>query len=115
MQFKTLALLGLSALGTALPTANVLGPIDAGAIHPRPPTRSLPVQRAKVVDARSSVAIDARDGRAATIYKSAGAVGESTFIPANDYCTNISVVPGGFDGKIKSLSVEKGAKCDFYQ
>lgn len=115
MQFTTLALLSLSALVTALPTATTLEPIEDRAIHPHPPTKSLPVQGPKVVEASTPGALDTRDGRAATIYKAAGAVGESTFIPANDYCTNISVVPGGFDGKIKSLSVEKGAKCDFYQ
>ncbi|KAJ4400725.1 hypothetical protein N0V91_008466 [Didymella pomorum] len=83
----------LSTLATALPTATILEPIDA----------------------RTPVVLDTRDARAATIYKSGGVIGESTFVPANNYCTNISVIPGGFDGKIKSLSVEKGMKCDFYR
>ena len=83
----------LSTLATALPTATILEPINA----------------------RAPVVLDTRDARAATVYKSGGAIGESTFIPANNYCTNIAVVPGGFDGKIKSLSVEKGHTCGFYQ
>jgi len=88
----------LSTLATALPTATIL----------------------ELAEARVPVVLDTRDARAATIYKSVGAVGDCTFgactfIPTNNYCTNISVVPGGFDGKIKSLSVEKGHKCDFYQ
>lgn len=91
MHLTTATLLALSAFATALPTVPILEPIDTSKIHV------------------------ARDARAATIYKSANAVGESTFIPANNYCTNIAVVPGGFDGKIQSLSVEKGRKCDFYQ
>ncbi|KAF1926940.1 uncharacterized protein M421DRAFT_422176 [Didymella exigua CBS 183.55] len=68
-----------------------------------------------LASARPTAAVLASDARAATIFKSANTKGESTFIPANNYCTNISVVPGGFDGKIKSVSVEKDRKCDFYQ
>lgn len=120
MQFTTLALLGLSALVSALPITTSTGPIDVHAIHPYPPFKSLPVQGPKSIEARAPDALDTRDARAATIYKSSGAVNDgtfdqSTFLPANNYCTNISVIPGGFDGKIKSLSVEKGSKCSFYQ
>lgn len=58
------------------------------------------------------------DGRAATIYKHANLVGlnnDSTFIPANGFCTDISNIFGGFDGRIESLSVEKGFRCAFYE
>lgn len=58
------------------------------------------------------------DGRAATIFKHPNLAivnNDSTFIPANSYCTDISNIFGGFDGKIRSVSVEKGVKCNFYQ
>lgn len=135
MQFTTLTLLGLSALATALPTATILEPVE---VRAAPPLKTLPVQGPKafeiraaspqVLDTRSpydshaarsldtrDASLEARDVRAAIIFKSANVSGESTFIPANNYCANISVVPGGLSGKIKSLSVEKGRKCDFYQ
>jgi hypothetical protein len=124
----------LSTLATALPTATILEPLEVrAAAQVAPSLESVPVQGANRIDAHVPVALsartaldahnplgardafDTRDARAATIYKSTNAVGESTFIPANNYCTNISVVPGGFDGRIKSLSVEKGRKCDFYK
>ncbi|KAF3048342.1 hypothetical protein E8E12_011707 [Didymella heteroderae] len=95
----------LSTFATALPTATILEPIEVRAVRAYPPFKSLPVQGPKALEARSSAvldtrstSIDARDARAATIFKSAGAVGESTFIPANNYCTNIPVVPGGEEG-----------------
>ena len=41
--------------------------------------------------------------------------GENTFIPANDFCTDMTSIFGGFDGNVRSLSVEKGVKCTFYK
>ncbi|UPX10019.1 uncharacterized protein EKO05_0000695 [Ascochyta rabiei] len=58
------------------------------------------------------------DGRAATLFKHpdlATINADSTFVPANAYCTDISNIFGGFDGNIRSLSVEEGFKCDFYK
>ncbi|KAF2623271.1 hypothetical protein BU25DRAFT_478499 [Macroventuria anomochaeta] len=95
--FLTTALQG--ALVTALPTTLLTIPTILEPIEIRAPA---------LLEVRA-------DGRAATIYKSANLSGESTFIPANNYCTNIDNIFGGFDGKIKSLGVEKGSKCDFYQ
>lgn len=93
MKACTLILAIFGALATALPiTPTFLEP------------------KLALVEVRS-----AGDGRAATIFKGANLRSESTFIPANNYCTNIDVVPGGFDGNINSLSVEKGFKCDWYQ
>lgn len=57
------------------------------------------------------------DGRAATLFKHPNLCevnNDSTFIPASPYCTDISNIFGGFDGRVKSLSVEKGFKCNFY-
>ncbi|KAJ4984212.1 hypothetical protein SVAN01_10320 [Stagonosporopsis vannaccii] len=56
-----------------------------------------------------------KDSRAATIFKSPRLRGESTFIPANAWCTDVSNIFGGFDGQVRSLSVEKGCVCRFYQ
>lgn len=67
----------------------------------------------------TSAGFEARaDGRAATLFKhtNLGVVNnDSTFVPANSYCTDISNIFGGFDGKVDSLSVEGGYKCNFYQ
>ncbi|KAF2996801.1 hypothetical protein E8E13_001215 [Curvularia kusanoi] len=61
--------------------------------------------------------LSARDDRsaAAMIFKFENLRGPSTFIPANDYCTDMTNIFGGFDGEVRSLSTEKGVKCDFYQ
>ncbi|KAF9693305.1 hypothetical protein EKO04_008620 [Ascochyta lentis] len=58
------------------------------------------------------------DERAATLFKHpdlAVVNSDSTFVPGSSYCTDISNIFGGFDGKIRSLSVESGFKCDFYK
>ena len=55
------------------------------------------------------------DARGATIYKEPDLKGENTFIPANDYCTDMTNIFGGFDGNVRSVSVEKGVKCTFYK
>ncbi|KAF2127631.1 hypothetical protein P153DRAFT_387370 [Dothidotthia symphoricarpi CBS 119687] len=58
-------------------------------------------------------------GGGATIYKqqnlAVSPLGtDSTSIPANAYCTDLNNIFGDFDGKVRSLSVEKGVKCQFY-
>jgi hypothetical protein len=85
MKVSLLALASFDALATALPT---------------------------------SANLELRDARAATLFKHPNLLTvnhDSTFVPANFYCTDISNIFGGFDGKIRSVSVEKGFKCDFYQ
>ena len=105
MKLSILTLAVFSAFTTALPTTSIiLEPVEV-----RSPLRTLHVQpKPAPVEIRG-------DGRAATIFKNANLGGESTFIPSNPYCTDISNIFGGFDGKVRSLSVAKGFKCDFYQ
>lgn len=91
MHLPTLVLTTLVTLTSAIPIA--------------PPTTN----DAKELKARN------HDARGATIFKRANLAGESTFIPANNYCTDMSNIFGSFDGEVRSLSVEKGVKCDFYQ
>ena len=107
MKACTLILAIFGALATALPIMpTFLEPVEVLSLP-----KNLPVEpKLALVEVRS-----AGDGRAATIFKGVNLRSESTFIPANNYCTNIDVVPGGFDGNINSLSVEKGFKCDWYQ
>ncbi|KAI4927231.1 uncharacterized protein J4E92_006398 [Alternaria infectoria] len=56
----------------------------------------------------------AADGRGATIFTDKNFNGRSTAIPANDFCTDIDNIFGNFDGKIRSVTVEKGYHCKFY-
>jgi len=56
----------------------------------------------------------AADGRGATIFTNKNFNGRSTAIPANDFCTDIDNIFGNFDGKIRSVTVEKGYHCKFY-
>ena len=99
MHFTALTTLSLSALTTALPAVPAL---------PAPTSIRAATFPAAPLAIRT-------DGRAATIYKTANLAGDSTFLPADNYCVDVSNIYGGFDGEIKSLSVEKGFKCDFYQ
>ncbi|KAJ4355268.1 hypothetical protein N0V95_003098 [Ascochyta clinopodiicola] len=88
MQLTTILLVTIGGLATALPT-----------------TTTSPIEL------RS-------DARAATLFKHPNLEtvnADSTFIPSIAYCTDISNIFGGFDGKIRSLSVEKGFKCNFYK
>merc|ERR1712137_102159 len=50
----------------------------------------------------------------ATIYKSKHFAGDSTAIPANAWCTDLSDIFGDFDGQVRSLAVEKGYRCQFF-
>ena len=50
----------------------------------------------------------------ATIYKSKHFAGDSTAIPANTWCTDLSDIFGDFDGQVRSLAVEKGYRCQFF-
>ena len=110
MKLATLTLAMLGVLTNALPTTpNILEPVEI-----RSPPKTLPVQPKPAPIEIRDIKIRG-DGRAATIFKSSNLHGESTFVPANNYCTNINVVPGGFDGEIRSLSVERGFKCSWYQ
>jgi hypothetical protein len=57
---------------------------------------------------------------AATIYKQRDLVtsplgNDSTFIPGVPSCTDLSNLFGGFDGQVRSLSVERGWACRFYK
>ena len=55
------------------------------------------------------------DASVATLFKLANLSGASTFVPANSYCTDMRNIFGGFDGQVRSLSVETGVVCSFYQ
>jgi hypothetical protein len=105
MKSSILILTVYGVFATALPTTlTIFKPLEVRSLP-----GTLPVQpKPAPVEIRG-------DGRAATIFKNANLGGESTFIPSNPYCTDISNIFGGFDGKVRSLSVEKGFKCDFYQ
>ncbi|KNG46873.1 hypothetical protein DDE82_004266 [Stemphylium lycopersici] len=50
----------------------------------------------------------------ATIYTSKHFAGDSTAIPANAWCTDLSSIFGDFDGHVRSLAVEKGYQCQFF-
>jgi hypothetical protein len=87
----------LSTLVAAVPT-----------VSPTPrPQRPISLHNTNIPQASS-------DGRGATIFKDKNFKGQSTAIPANNFCTNINNIFGEFDGKIRSLTVEKGYQCKFY-
>ncbi|KAI4649634.1 hypothetical protein J4E93_003954 [Alternaria ventricosa] len=62
----------------------------------------------------AAVPTAAADGRGATIFTDKNFNGRSTAIPANDFCTDMNNIFGNFDGKIRSVTVEKGYHCKFY-
>ncbi|KAH3911704.1 hypothetical protein HBI56_140330 [Parastagonospora nodorum] len=55
------------------------------------------------------------DGRGATIYTSPNFQGDSTFVPGtSSYCGDLNNIFGNFDGRVRSIVVEKGYRCQFY-
>ncbi|KAF2472913.1 uncharacterized protein BDR25DRAFT_312786 [Lindgomyces ingoldianus] len=59
------------------------------------------------------------DGRGATIFKQQDLIGETvpadkTAIPGNAWCTDLTMIYGNWDGRVRSLVVQLGYKCQFY-
>jgi hypothetical protein len=54
------------------------------------------------------------DGHGATILTSPNLQGERTGIPGNAWCTDLNNIFGNFDGKVRSMVVEKGYTCQFH-
>jgi hypothetical protein len=55
------------------------------------------------------------DTRGVTMYKTPDLKGESTFIPVNRKCTEMTNISGGFNNNVHSLIVDKGVLCEFYK
>jgi hypothetical protein len=54
------------------------------------------------------------DGRGATIFTALQLTGDSTAIPANEFCNDLNNIFGNFDGRVRSLAVENGYRCRVY-
>ena len=132
--FLTLA--ALTSLTTSQPTSQPTQPLGPHISPPRtlpvqpqptisirildslpaaPSSPSLPTHMSPLADDSSHLRPRVADTRGATIFKRENLAGQSTFLPAINYCTDMSNIFGGFDGEVRSLTVEMGVKCDFYQ
>ncbi|KAH7385429.1 hypothetical protein DE146DRAFT_759667 [Phaeosphaeria sp. MPI-PUGE-AT-0046c] len=54
------------------------------------------------------------EGQGAIIFTEPKRQGDSAMIPGNAWCTDLSNIFGNFDGKVRSMVVEKGFRCRFH-
>ena len=59
-------------------------------------------------------AVRSTPGRGATIFTGQNSSGSSTAIPGISFCADLTNLYGNFDGKVRSLTVEAGYRCQFY-